>query len=260
MGREGGRQRTSSSKVESMNECIAMQALRCGEGMGPPSMLQAGAVSSFVRGRSAIKLCSSYTARPGFMDVMSGVDAVAGLYHVEILDNVVPPNLMSVVAKRLQNETDDWIAAWADEMKGTVAAIEQSAPEGWMLFKETILDHPDVIAKLLQNPDFDKCSINADTLSKQMAFVTELRGAGLGPLFEHTLLAHAKTVLSLGVETIAVTYALYQLNAEIPKVEAIFARQKAIASLRSAVATKGVSLGASLEGRAKLLEKQVRPG
>ena len=84
-----------------------------------------------------------------------------------------------------------------------------------------------------------------------------LGGKGYGPLFDHALIPNARTVFCSGAETVSVTYALYQIAVGIPKIDNIFDRKAKVSALREAVASKGSSLGDSLEARAVILETQV---
>ena len=68
-------------------------------------------------------------------------------------------------------------------------------------------------------------------------------GKGYGPLFDHALIPDARTVFCSGAETVSVTYALYQITVEAPKIDNIFDRKKKISELREAVASKGVIVG-----------------
>ena len=126
--------------------------------------------------------------------------------------------------------------------------------------KDTLFDakNKEVVQALLTNKNFMDLSSNVEALGKKLDSIKAISAKGFGPLFEAGAVTDWKTVFGVGIDTVATTYALYQLTVEIPKIKGIFDRKAAVKKLRADVHSKGAVLGASLESRAVLLETQLK--
>ncbi len=113
---------------------------------------------------------------------------------------------------------------------------------------------------LMENEKFEELGLATDRLSKYCLEVNNLHTSGAGPFFEAAFLKEVESAKTLGVETVAITYAVWQLTTEVPKTDSLFGRSKAIKALRAQVEDKGAKFGPSLDDYATRLCTQAHVG
>ena len=119
-------------------------------------------------------------------------------------------------------------------------------------------EYNEIRANMLQNDKYPEPSSATEMLSATLVQTKALNTAGFGAMFDAAALMSAKSMLVLGIETVTITYCLYQLTVVIPRSESVFQRKRDVEQLRTAASDKGVSLGASLEALATKLSTQIR--
>ena len=109
-----------------------------------------------------------------------------------------------------------------------------------------------VRAALVGNKEYTKLSAATGRLASMLATHRTIVAGG-GAVFDASLLKDAKTTVTLGVDTLSVTYALYKLEFEISKVQSVVLRKRQVEELREAIKAKGAVLGESVDAFASSL-------
>ena len=81
-----------------------------------------------------------------------------------------------------------------------------------------------------------------------------VRGLEQKPIIDANLVKMADDTVMLGVETVTITYALYRITAELPKMAKTAERKSAVEALRAQVDEKNVTLGDDMNARFQELE------
>ena len=106
--------------------------------MVPPALTE-DTVELFIRGRSALSVCISFMAKPGFKDIMCSPAEEVGVFHVKLLDGTLNSNLFDDLLSHLSDEVQNWLDSWSKVMGQICRVIEECVPEGWMVMKNSIL-------------------------------------------------------------------------------------------------------------------------
>lgn len=114
-------------------------------------------------------------------------------------------------------------------------------------------EHEPVRRALVENENYLACSEYTEKLAVAMRLTKMLNSGGQGFVLEARLLKAAKQALLLGVETVSITYALFKLTVEVPKLGSIFQRRQKVDELRAALKERGTGLGSSLDALATKL-------
>ena len=106
--------------------------------------------------------------------------------------------------------------------------------------------HKHARAALIQNPHYSDCSEYTKELNIAVEVAKNLNSAGQGMLVDANSMKAARSSLEIGMETVAITYAIYQLTTTFPAIVCKFERIEEIKKLRQEMDDRGVALGASL--------------
>lgn len=120
--------------------------------------------------------------------------------------------------------------------------------------KDNLMDaaHAEVRKALLANPSYCHLSPETDRLAEILS-INKAMVAGGGAVFVIGIVKDARATVSLGVDTVSVTYALYKLEHVILPLQSVVLRKRQVQELREAVAAKGASWGPSVEAYAESL-------
>jgi hypothetical protein len=106
---------------------------------------------------------------------------------------------------------------------------------------------------MVKNPDYPNLSSASirlqDMVTHYQLFSKDCLGYK-GNVIDPALMKSAQTNASLGIETAVLTYVLFKLKAELPRIQNATAQTKLIDELREYVKPKNIELGADI--RAKL--------
>lgn len=243
------------------NKCIRMRAMRA-EGRAP--IMTEDASKVLIDMKVSVDALERNLAKPSVKDAylpLSANDIDSGVFHVGDLDNLLDPSrLGGALATAAKDEIAAWLEDWSKALVDVGSDIETRCPSGWLVVKDNLMadSNREVRQALLDNKGFCECSAATEKLAELLTVVKGMTASGSGPFFDSGLVREAKSKLVLGVETVSVTYALFQLTIEIPKATSVFERRNLIKRLRDDVQARGASFGASLEMLAKSLSAQAK--
>jgi len=171
--------------------------------------------------------------------------------HLAVLDGYITDT--TAFAEKVKGvcsqEINLWLGLWSDTVLTNTETIEHSVPQGWQTTKETIMnaENAQVVKSLIGNADYLKLCQAVASLGEQLLDLKILATDSCGAYFtDPGLKKRSNKAIEDGTETVAVTYALYQLTILIPTLPQE-QRKSAVQKCKADVAAKGAVLGQSLE-------------
>lgn len=169
--------------------------------------------------------------------------------HHPIFDGWLEPLKFSEMAlAKCHAELQLWHDSYIDSIRSHVGVIENNVPGGWQAAKEALLDpeHKEVVSSLLGNKGYMELCTSVAKLCEQMDALKPLQGDGYAGPLAPDLRKRALQAISNGTDTVAITFALYQLTNKIPQLKKAD-RAPAIQDLKKKMKAKKACLGRSLE-------------
>ena len=102
---------------------------------------------------------------------------------------------------------------------------------------------------LLKNPHYNKIGPAIAELEGFLTCWRRLAADGSGPALDAKHVQDSKEAITLGVETVGTTFAIFQLYHKISKEPLVNTRRDQLKALREQLDNKGVSMDGSMEDR-----------
>ena len=134
-------------------------------------------------------------------------------YHVDIFHTFFPdlPAVNKSVVAEAVHILHVFGASWSADLTALADGIESACPD-WHGARDTILDHPDLVSALCDNPDYSAVGPLSAELKSQIKLVKSIGTFHSGALVDAALLSRAAQVADYGVETVAYTFVLWKLT------------------------------------------------
>lgn len=94
------------------------------------------------------------------------------------------------------------------------------------------------VKSLVLNPDYKSLAPTANKLNEMLSRASALVIGGMPPVFTPEVLKNATTARDLGYSTMSLTYMVFKLLVEFPKLKDLDAKRKEAAKLREALKAK----------------------
>ena len=183
--------------------------------------------------------------------------AEVGGIHYAVLDNFVkdPVGLIKQTTEQAMFLTRKYVEAWSDDVQRLTTAVTSFCPDGWQAQKDQLLqDSSKAVQKaLLSNASYPKIGPAVSHLRGMTTLAKTLKVQDK-PIISAEVCKAADVACLLGTETVTVTYSLYKVLAQLPKIVNVTVRKNAIKLLREDVKSKKVTLGSDLEKQLEDLE------
>lgn len=138
---------------------------------------------------------------------------------------------------------------WTDDIKAMATKLDGWLPCEWQPQRDQLITDKELSAKLLANKFVNHLSQMSSMLSNVLGLVNGVHKETreMGMMVPAEVVSHASTTLNSSVETVAITYALWSLTAEIPKEKNVNVRKAKVAALLKQLSDKGTLLGKGMK-------------
>lgn len=168
--------------------------------------------------------------------------------HCDILDKFLNAvNFSAFVFEKCEAELSIWQSAYTGVVEKYTTEIEDAVPKGWQVHKDTLLENKETVALLVSNKDYLKLCSAVSKLGECIEHLRVLGSDGCGAFFTiPELKQRSNKAIEMGTDTVAVTFAAYQLTVTIPKLKKAD-RVTAVDNTKAAMKAKRATMGKSLE-------------
>ena len=179
--------------------------------------------------------------------------------HSKVLHGICKPvSVTASVHREVAMLMDRFAVSWKNDLTICAQQVRDACPE-WIHLKETLLQQPNVITALIDNPRCGSIGVVAREIRAQFKLLKRLRGDGSGALWEPELIEDWHSAAALGVTTVAYTFFLHAVMKEFPKLQDADALKAAVDKLRRDLAPTGVKLTPEMDECLETWATGVRP-
>ena len=155
----------------------------------------------------------------------SGVDdtQIDALYisRAEDIEIIIPDteriaNAVKIILKAARCLADRIYSSWRSDVQKIIDFFDQAIPD-WQNQQDKLLDDP-MKTDLLTNPHYTSLSNEASKMTRISNAIQVLHSDGCGMVYDASMMKKASDKKDLAIDTVAVTYAIYKVTMEIPKV------------------------------------------
>lgn len=132
-----------------------------------------------------------------------------GVFHVDVLDARLDFDAaMESLAKESARLVTVFGSAWAKDLDNLCSAIEELCPR-WSGHRDTILEKPEMLDALADNPSHTQCASLAGVLREQVRCVKTLHNDHKGIVVDAAIVRKATQTVDYAVETVTLSYVLH---------------------------------------------------
>ena len=147
--------------------------------------------------------------------------------------------------KMFKTLAEDWKAMqniiraeWVETATKLGMAVDAICPSGWELHSNDLLQKPDVLGSLFNNPSYGKIGPAVETLKQMVIAWSNLKSDRRGNFIPVELVMRTKKVISHGMLTVTTTYACYKIVRQLQMMKNATVRKQQIDILRQECADK----------------------
>ena len=136
---------------------------------------------------------------------------------------------------------DRYATVWTEDFSLLTTSVSNWCPAGWQAHKDKLLSTEGIRQSLLTNAHYPKIG-PAVAAIQSMAKAAKM----VPPMISANVVKNANDAATLGVETVAITFALFQATTVLQKQPNAKVRLQQISGMESELAAKKVALGGEL--------------
>ena len=154
---------------------------------------------------------------------------------------------------------DKYATVWKD-IELLTTSVSEWCPAGWQAHKAKIVSTKEVARSLLSNVYYPKVGPAVAALQAMVRAAKLVRTRDNSPVISANVVKDASGAATLGLETVAITFALFQATTTLPQQTNAKVRATMVEKLEAEVSAKKVELGEELAALiAKLKDPEFKP-
>ena len=142
---------------------------------------------------------------------------------------------------------DDARAFWVQQLTAAIKTIETWCPQWQVAQQSDTFPSKDLVKALVLNPNYNKLTGAANALQDVVKVNNSLVQLGVSPPFSPAELKNAVTARELAYNTTSLTYCVFKLYVDIPKLKAQSKQKTDAVALREALKLKLFTIPPSRE-------------
>ena len=167
--------------------------------------------------RKAHKQFQDVHAQSGDLERVGASGADHGDHHKTLDGGILTGSIDKSVAEEVARLEQAIADAWTNGLMLLTQGIKQMCPS-WQNHRDTLLDHEEVVQKLLTNKDYKKIGGLAGEITEALTLLKGLHADNRGRVVSKDVAKAAKEAMTLGIETVAFTYMCHHLKTVFPSI------------------------------------------